>query len=479
MRGSQVIKLIFSEVVQALAGRVRGTAPTVSVAGVSTDSRTVETGQLFCALSGPQFDGHSFVAEALRRGAVGAVIAAGRADDVFAALDRAGLDDQSAGAIIEVDDVLAALGRLAAYHRRQLAVNVIAVCGSNGKTTTKAMIDHVLSARLRGRCSPKSFNNAIGVPLTLLSAEPGDEYLVVEIGTNAPGEVKQLGAIAQPTMAVITSIGAEHLEGLRDLDGVAAEECSILATLRPGGFAAVNVDMPHVRPHLPPDGATLATFGRDATADLRLTLTRYEEPWLCFQLNDRFAYRLRVPGAHNAANAAGAIAIARRLGFEHDQIAARLESFILPPMRTEMIRLGGVTILNDAYNANPHSAAAAIEALESLPCRGRRVVVFGEMRELGPHAAELHREIAQRLAQARIDKVVLVGGAGDWMFDTLAERSLFGPAVQRCENVEQCVAGLAGELHDGDVVLIKASRAVGLDRLVEPLRQRFAAAPVA
>lgn len=462
-----MIKLVLSEVIDALQGRVSGGTPTLSVQGVSTDSRTAEQGDLFFALSGPRFDGHDYVADALRGGALGAVIAAARVAEVASSAGEAG----AVGVLIEVDDPQAALGRLAVFHRQQLSADVIAVVGSNGKTTTKAMIDHILQGRLRGHCSPKSFNNQIGVPLTLLSAEAPDDYLVVEIGTNAPGEVAGLAGLVRPKMAVITCICEEHLEGLGDLRGVAAEECSVLTAVSAGGFAAVNSDWPRVREFLPQHGPTIATFGRNAEADLRITESRYEAPWQHFVLNDRFRYRLRMPGAHNAANAAGAVTIARRWGFEHEEIAERLESFVALPMRTEVLEFGGVSVINDAYNANPESAIAAIDALETLPAAGRRVVVFGEMCELGERAPELHRRVAERLRHGDVNHVLLVGRAGDMMADVLRrEESLFGPQVDCCETVAACGERLAGLLREGDVVLLKASRAVELDRLVAPLR---------
>lgn len=470
-----MIKLTLTEVVEAIGGREVGEVPSASLSGVSTDSRTIAGGELFFALVGPRFDGHAFVRTALERGAVGAVIARERVDEVTRSVDAASLRGR---VLIAVDDTVAALGRLGAFHRRLLAGKVIAVVGSNGKTTTKAMIDHVLAGGRRGRSSPRSFNNQIGVPLTLLSAEAADEYLVTEIGTNAPGEIAALSRIVQPDMAVVTSVGEEHLEGLGDLNGVAAEECSVFAHVKRGGFVAVNVDQPLVRSRLPQGGLTAVTFGRTARADLRLTEIEYEPPWLRFKLNERFLYRLPLAGAHHALNATGAIAIARRMGIRDEEIAGRLESFVLPPMRTELVRLGDVTVINDAYNANPQSAAAAIETLESLPVEGRRIVVFGEMLELGARAAALHQSVAARLAESRIDHVFLVGRAAEWMGPVLAKNGgLFGSAVHCVPELAACAAALAElQLGAGDVLLLKASRAVGLDRLLDPLRQRLAAA---
>lgn len=461
-----MITLTLAEIVEAIGAANAADAPVTSVVGVSTDSRAVRAGELFFALRGPRFDGHDYAAEALERGAVAAVVAADR----FASL----AERVAAQSLLAVDDPLAALGRLAAWHRLQHPADVVAVVGSNGKTTTKEMIHHVLSARRRGRCSHKSFNNAVGVPLTLLSAAPSDDYLVVEIGTNAPGEVAALSALVRPDMAVLTSIGEEHLEGLRDLEGVAAEECAVLRHVPEGGFAAVNIDAPHASAHLGGLRGRLITFGRDPRADLRLTACRYESPWLTFELNGRFEYRLHAPGEHNALNAAAAVAVARRLGLGHDEIAERLRSFVPPPMRSEIIRMGGVTVVNDAYNANPHSALAALAALDAVANGGRRIVVFGEMRELGEQAVEQHRRIAERLKDARLDRVLLVGRAAELMYDVLKDGDLFAPGVERCESVEACAERLGSVLRDGDVVLLKASRAVGLERVVEPLRARLA-----
>ncbi|MBK9119642.1 MAG: UDP-N-acetylmuramoyl-tripeptide--D-alanyl-D-alanine ligase [Phycisphaerales bacterium] len=470
-----MIKLVLSEAVQAMAGRPWGELSTVSVAGVSTDSRTTDASDLFFAIRGERFDGHAFVLDALRRGAVAAVVAESSAPRIAEQLRSADLPLPAAAVLIEVDDTTRALGQLAAFHRQQIAAEVIAVVGSNGKTTTKAMIHHILSARLRGRCSPKSFNNAIGVPLTLLSAEQGDEYLVVEIGTNAPGEVAELGALVEPDMVVLTCIGEEHLEGLGDLSGVAAEECSILKHVRPNGFAAVNIDAPEIQEFLPTGQPRLTTFGRHPDADVRITSPEYDSPWLTFRVNERFPFRLRIPGVHNALNAAGAATIARRLGFDYPEAAARLETFTPPPMRNELLEFAGLTLINDAYNANPQSAAAALDVLQRMPCRGQRVAVFGEMRELGPRSADLHRQLAESLRESGVDRVVLVGAAVESMYDAMSSGGLFGPTIECCRDVTECQERLAETLQAGDVVLLKASRAVELDRLVVPLREALCA----
>lgn len=456
-----MIKLMLSEIAAAVGGRSRTEVPASSALGVSTDTRTLQRGEVFFAISGPNFDGHDFVPAALEKGAIAAVVAANRAEGVRGAMLERKI--ASHAPLIEVDDVVTALGRLASYHRAQTAAVVIAVVGSNGKTTTKAMIDHVLSGQKRGRSSPKSFNNNIGVPLTLLSVEAADDYVVVEIGTNAAGEIAQLGKMARPDMVVLTSIGEEHLEGLGDLAGVAREECAIFHTLAEGGFVAVNIDAPHVADHLPTRRTTIVRFGHRSEADLRISDVSFAEGWLSFRLNGRFHYRLRMPGAHNALNAAGAIAVARRMGFEHPAIAERLESFSPPPMRSAAKQIAGVTWINDAYNANPASVRAAIDMLEQYPTSGRKIIALGEMRELGARSAGEHRQIAERLARSRLDHVLLVGGAADWMIDAFDARRV----AERVTDPHECGRRLAELTREGDVVLLKASRAVGLERAME------------
>lgn len=490
-----MIRLQLPEVVEAIAGRVVGEQRRASVSGVSTDSRRTRPGELFFAIAGERYDGHAFVGQALQAGAVAAVVARGRRAAVAAGL-RAEYGDES-GRLIEVDDTVVALGRLASYHRSQLAARVVAIVGSNGKTTTKALVDHVLGERFPGRASPRSFNNAIGVPLTLLSAVAADEYLVVEIGTNAPGEVLALGRMAAPDLAVVTSIGEEHLEGLGDLEGVAAEECSILGTLRRGGFAAVNTDEPRVMRHVLPyrpeavarlapgedapsaPAVTLVTFGREAQSDLRITECRFDEPWLEFAINRRFRYRIRTPAPHMAANATAAIAVARRFGLEHADIARRLESFEMPAWRSEVLRLRGATVIHDAYNANPASVAAALSTLANVAGGGRRIVVFGEMRELGAHSAALHRTVAARVACGGVDVAVLVGVAADLMRDEIERTAAGRVEVFTVPDAESAGEWLAGRLREGDAVLIKGSRAVGLERALEGLRHEEGAGAAA
>lgn len=461
-----LIKLVLSEIVEAVDG-VAENPPPFSIERIATDTRELKPESLFFALRGLHFDAHQFVDQAFAAGALAAVVS-----NDYDGVAPAGRT------LIRVDDPRLALGRLAAFHRRQLSASVIAVVGSNGKTTTKSMIDHILSGSLQGRCSPRSYNNDVGVPLTLLSATTADDYLVVEIGSNSPGEVAALAELVQPDKAVITNIGEEHLAGFGSLSGVAAEECSILKHIEPGGFACVNVDHELIAEQIAEATVTIVGFGASEAADLRVTDVRGEGRRTHFTINGRFEYMLPIPGPHNAINAAAAIGIARRFGLDDAAIAERLTTFALPPMRGEYLKVGAISLLNDAYNANPPSALAAVETLESLPCDGRRFVVFGEMRELGEHAAAQHARVAERIRASSVARVALVGRAAEWMTPTLHSvdeaATLFGPQVSTFDDVSACCEWLLRELEPGDLVLLKGSRAVGLERIVAALRERFA-----
>jgi UDP-N-acetylmuramoyl-tripeptide--D-alanyl-D-alanine ligase len=476
-----MIALGLDEIVAAVGGRTSGAraapgAPglpsTVPVTGLSTDTRGLKPGDLFVALAGANFDGHRFVADAFARGARAAVVAK-------AAVDRGDVAAGAGGLLVIVDDPRKALGRLAAYHRRHVPAKVIAVTGSNGKTTTKTMIDHVLGTCLPGRAAQKSFNNDIGVPLTLLSAELADRYLVVEIGSNAPGEVAQLAALAAPDIAVVTSIGHAHLEGFGGIAGVASEKLSLFDHVEPGGLGLVNLDDLQAVDHPPlPVGLKLVTYGTDPAADVRVTDLGGTLDAVTFRINERYDVRLPVPGAHNAKNAAAAFAVARRMQLEPEQIVEALATVRLPDMRLNVRRLGGLTLVEDCYNANPTSMAAAIEVLrhpDGPTPSGRRVLVAGEMKELGVESDVLHRRIGEAAARAGLDLVVAVGPGARPILEGVRAA---GPGIEThaCTTTEQACAEVPGLLTVGDTVLVKGSRAMGLERLVERIAERFGGA---
>ncbi len=457
-----MIALTLDEIVRVMQGRRSCVVAHTRITGVSTDSRTCSAGDLFFALAGPNHDGAKFLNGAFERGAAAAVVSG-----------EAVADDRS---LVYVPDTVEALGRLAAFHRTQRSSHVIAVTGSNGKTTTKCMIDHVLGTRFKGRSAPKSFNNNIGVPVTLLSSEVGDEFLVVEIGANAPGEIASLGALASPTVVVITSIGDAHLAGFGDRAGVTREKLSLLDCLRKGGLAIVNMDdfdaaeMASIRARA--GEWTLVTFGVSEQADVRITDVETDLDGTRFVLNGRERVSLPCIGRHNALNAAAAFAVGRRLKIEPDVIVAALATFAPPPMRLNVSRAGNVTVIDDSYNANPTSTSAAIDVLRNVP-GGRRVFVGGGMLELGAKSASLHEQAGRMLAEAGVGLLVAIGQNGADLIAGAHTVSRTMTTVLYADTETAC-CDLPNWLTDADTVLIKGSRMLSLDRVADAVRKSFA-----
>jgi UDP-N-acetylmuramoyl-tripeptide--D-alanyl-D-alanine ligase len=444
-----------------------------AVGGVGIDSREDLMDRVFVAIRGDRHDGHDHVADAVDAGA----------DLVVVHDERAGRDAADNVGVILVDDTRRALARLAVAYRQRLAHTVvIAVTGSVGKTTVKMMIDRVLSTSLRGRAAPRSFNNDIGVPLTILGADPMDEYVVVEIGASRPGEVARLARIARPNIGVITAVARAHLEGFGSAARVADEKAQLLrylgATNRARRLAVIIADVPRLRDHCRvPE--TVMLFGEAPDADLVLTDTGAEGGGWWFEVNGEQRFRLGLPGRHNAINALAAVAVARRLWIDDQLIDDALGDCRPVDMRMTRDRINGVTVYNDAYNANPDSMIAALETFEELAAHApRRVVVLGDMLELGPGAPELHREIGRRVVELDrrlpLERVVLVGDLARHIAEPMAggrgrERVTHLRALDR-----RGAAAVSAALEPGDAVLLKGSRAMGLERLVDAIRDAHA-----
>jgi UDP-N-acetylmuramoyl-tripeptide--D-alanyl-D-alanine ligase len=457
--------LTLPETISAIGGRLYGELQIPRITAVATDSRVLPKECLFFALPGEQFDGHDFVEQALESGAVAAVVS--RMESVPQRFHRA-------GRLILVPDTLVALGRLAGWYRRQFAAQVIAVVGSNGKTTTKDMIGCILGAARRGRAARASFNNAVGVPLTLLDVEPADEFVVVEIGTNHPGEVAALGRLANPDMVVVTSIGQEHLEFLGDLAGVAREEFSILTCLQGRGFVAVHHAAAEHAPSKTRESVAMMTFGFSDAADLRATDLVATSTGYQFKVNGRWPYSLSVLGRHNVANALAAVAIANRFRLAPEEIARGLSKVKLPPMRLQRERFGELTLINDAYNANPSSVRTALAVIDEMPASGRRVVILGDMRELGDHADECHLQIGRDAGRSTVGVIIAVGSHAPLIRDGAIATAGTAKRIYAFPTYEALAEKIGDLLTPTDTVLIKASRAVRLERLVEVLRRQAA-----
>ena len=442
-------------VADALAGQLAGAVPADGrpLRAVTTDTRALQPGDLFVALKGERFDAHEFLAQAVDAGAAALVVADARR--------AAGLGVPA----FEVPDTLVALGALGRYRRRAWGKPVVAVAGSNGKTTTKDLLRAALGAALETHATTGNLNNRVGVPLTLLALPDDADIAVVELGTNMPGEVAILRAIAEPEVAVVTSIGEEHLEGLGDLAGVLREE----STVFDGTPLAI---VPSVQPEI--GAAARGRAGRVIETGLDAGDPRAER-WsigpdgLGEIVVEGTSIRPPVRGAHNLRNAMLAIATARALGVSVDAIARGIERMPVPSMRTAWQPLGRATLINDAYNANPASARAALELLAGAGSARQRVVVLGSMRELGAAADRMHEEIARLAVEGPAD---VVAGVGD--FVAPLERLGGGSRVLTAPDVEELWERLAPVLKPDAVILLKASRGMRLERLV-PHLERWAA----
>ncbi len=431
-----------------------GAAPAISVC---TDSRHLDAGCLFFALHGPRFDGHHFLVEAASKGAVAAVI-----DQVPPALPP---DFQ----LLKVENTRAALGELSATVRRQMTATVVAVAGSNGKTSTKHLIDSALGVRLNGSISPKSYNNDIGVPLTIFPADPHQDYLVLEIGTNHPGEIRTLTQMARPDIAVITNCGPEHLEFLDDLRGVRQENASIIEGLGDKGTLVVNGDdaqlLEAVAAH--PRQRTI-TFGFQESNDLFATDVRVAEEGVRFKLNKRREVFVPLLGRHTASNALAAIAVARRMGLTEEDILAGLSHARGADMRLQLREAGGIRVLNDAYNANPASMKAALETIAALPTSGRKIAVLGDMLELGRSAERFHREIGEAAAQCGLDLLICVGEQSTLMAEAAGQKGM-ADRVHHFRHTAEAKPWIKRHVRAGDLVLFKASRGVRLEEIADEL----------
>lgn len=430
-----------------------------NVTGVSIDSRAINGGEIFFALEGTRTDGHKYVRQALEKGAAVAVVH--RKPHLPEALQER---------VVRVPDTLQALGDSARRHRRNWGGIVIAVTGSNGKTTTRAMIHHILSGVMQCKQSPKNFNTNIGVPLTLFETRATDKAVVVEMGANAPGEIRELAAIAEPNMAVITNIGKSHLEGLGYQEGVAQAKAELLQGLDESGVAFLNADDPWFSFLAGHYKGSVVSFGLGRRAEIRARAVRRIEGGHWFLAGAGIDVHLLVPGVHNVCNAVAALAVARHLKVDLGVAASRLKSFRLPPMRFHVEKLNGLTVIVDCYNANPDSVRAALETFQEMPATGRRIAVLGDMLELGPESEALHQELGACMLRFQVDAVWGIGARGECLAHAAEANGLAGAAFH-APTIEAAATEICEALGPGDAVLLKGSRGMEMEKLVDRFRK--------
>lgn len=430
------------------------------VTGVSTDSRTIRPGDCFFALTGENFDGHDYVPQVLAKGAACAVVSR----DVEAGF----------GPILKVRDTIQALGDLARTYRRMNPFQVVAITGSVGKTTTRQIVHHVLSRRFRTHQAQKSFNNNIGLPLTLLGAPPDSEVIIAEIGANHPGEIAPLTRIAQPDIAVVTNAHPAHLEGFGDLATIVKEKLSIAEGLSDAGVFLVNGDIELLAATARSLGRPFRTFGRSPDADYRV------EQIACSGTSSTFVIRgtrvhLPLSGPGNVENAVAAWAVCDQFGLTADDFARAVADLPAVSMRAETLQIGSLTVLNDCYNANPASMRNALAMLANLRSasdanRHRRLVfICGRMAELGQQTESLHEELGVAAAEAGVDLLVAVGEEPKTTARVARQTArhdlqtiCFDDTQSTCEHVQEF-------LREDDIILVKGSRTARLERVVHQL----------
>ncbi len=461
--------LLLDEIKRVMRAEARTELGREPVTGVRIDSRQVVKGDLFFAIRGENFDGHDFVDQAVRAG--GRAVVVDRNMPVSTAVKETGTT------VLKVDDSTEALGKLAKFYRESLAysLTVIAVTGSNGKTTTRSLIYHVLSKKHKGHQSPRNFNNNIGVPLTLLGVEPTDSFAVVEIGTNTPGEVAYLSGICEPDIAVITHVGPAHLEGLGDIEGVSVEKVSIAAGLKERGVLVCGMGHEATLERVRALGRPLITFGVEDGADVGATKVEQRHGSVKFLTNDRCEVTLPLAGVHNVNNALAALAAVRRLGVSSKEFAAALTDYVPVAGRMVYHNFNGITVIDDTYNANPASMEAALAELLSHGGAGRRIFICGDMGELGEKSEEYHCEFGKRVARSSVDVFMTVGPLAAGAANAALEAGMGRGDVQRAVSSKRLARLVKASIRSGDVIVVKGSRAMAMEKVVESL-SRFKAA---
>ena len=442
----------------------------LAIRRVCTDSREVRPGDLFVALKGERFDGHQFVESALQRGAVGAVVEE-RAGFASLAASRA----SAPPLLLAVPDTLLAYQQLAAQHRQRFRIPLVAVTGSNGKTTTKDMVANVLAERWTILKTEGNLNNRVGVPQTLLRMRPQHQAAVVEMGVDQKGQTTRLAEIARPTIGLITNIGPDHLEFFGSLEASAQAKGELLDLLPPDGAAVLNADDAHFGYLASRSRCRVVSFGLARDAEVRATdVAADPRRGTAFRLalpgGKRHArVMLRAHGAHNLSNALAAAAVGHCLALGGATIARGLARFRPATMRSQVTRWGDVRIINDCYNANPASMKAAVDLLIQLGAGRRTIAVLGDMLELGPASPALHREVGAYLAERGVEYLIACGMLGRGIAEGARGAGMAPDRVREAPDAVAAAATVAPLARAGDVVLVKGSRGMRMERLIETL----------
>ena len=440
------------------------------ITGISIDSRKTDQGNLFVAIPGETFDGHRFTGEAVANGA----------RTVVMARDKKEMADQETlgkTAVVLVDDTKKALRDVAAWYRKKFDIPTVAVTGTNGKTTTKDMIAEVLSSRYRVHKSPRSFNNLVGVPLTLFQLNSNSEALVLELGMSSPNEIAILTRIANPDVGVITNIGPAHLESMGSMERIAQAKFELPDNMSSPRTLVLNADDPILADRIGQKrkDERIISFGIEKKSDFaadRIELNG--EGHVIFRVNQDLTIRLRLLGLHNVYNALAAFAVGRLKEVDPQEIRQSLEQYDPSHMRMELVRIGEIRVINDSYNANPISMEKALETLKSIGASGRKVAVLGDMLELGEKASDFHLEVGRKAARSGVDCLVVVGALARFIGEGAREAGMSSDQVLTFDRNEQVSLFLLENLRDGDLLLVKGSRKMKTEEVVLSLKTQYA-----
>jgi UDP-N-acetylmuramoyl-tripeptide--D-alanyl-D-alanine ligase len=457
------------EVMEATGGSLLQGGKGLLLERVSTDSRTMQAGDLFVALKGDRFDGHSFVLEALEKKAGGVLVEEGAARGLRGNGDRT-------QAVIAVKDTLKALGDLARQTRRKYRTPVIALTGSNGKTTAKEMISACLATTLPLLKTQGNLNNLIGLPLTLLKLTGKEKVAVLEMGMNVPGEIRRLTEIAEPDVGLITNIQQAHLEGMGSLERLKEEKGELFRKMKQSGTILVNRDDPRIVDLAKTFPGDKITFGMNGPAEVMARDVRLEgSAGTAFHLvfgGEEGEMTLPLLGRHFVRHALAAIAAGKLFGIEFTKIREALQGFQPTPMRMEVWPLkGGKTLINDAYNANPNSMAAALETLAESKGKGRAIAVLGDMLELGDASEEAHRRLGECIGELSIDFLFCLGDEASLVVQSAIRKGLTPERARTVRDHSEAVSLLNHIAQAGDWILVKGSRRMAMERIAEAFRK--------
>ena len=457
------------EILEATGAQLIAGNPNDYFAGVSIDSRTVKRGDIFICIKGERFDGGDFISEAVGKGALGIIIS--RPSTTLGAGDKAAgrpayrTGRRGPANIMSVGNTVQALSQLAHTNRKRFDVPIVAITGSNGKTTTKEMLSALLSAKYKVLKNEGTQNNIIGLSLSLLRLNAECDLAVLELGTNHFGELKELTRIAAPNVGIITNVGPAHLESFGDESGVLKEKLNLLEGLSQPRIAILNADDNLLKERLSCDtGISSFTFGIKNRSDFMARRIICKNQKTSFLIKN-YPIKLNTVSRVNVYNALCAYATARIFGIEADDIIKKFQQFSLPDARFQIKKINGLNVIDDCYNANPASFHQAIESFNELSSGGRKIVVIADMLELGQKSELLHRELGRELGEADVDLIIAVGRLSHIACDAAKSSGFNSRAIYKCFSTQEARGIISGLLKKDDTVLIKGSRAMRLEEI--------------